>query len=162
MLLDANKGKADILLVWRNDRLFRSLMSARTSMSSSSSTRRLILCGAFPTAASCWPPIYVVRSGRSTPMPYGCSASHRDTGPCASYALSGPRTPVRADLARACLSPGLISEPRTSMRAVKRRARLISLPGLGKEEGRETGSLRESATRPPCGATLGLSSWCER
>jgi hypothetical protein len=104
-------------------------------MSSSSSTTLLIPCGAFPTATSCWPPIHLARSGRSTPMPWGCSAPHRDTGPCASYALSGPRTPACADSAEACLSPGLLSGPRSSVRADKRRARLISRPGLGQGGG---------------------------
>jgi hypothetical protein len=100
-------------------------------MSRSSSTTPLIPYGAFPAAASCWPPIHRARSGRSTPMPWGCSTSHRDAGPCASYALSGPRTPACADSARASFSPGLLSGPRPSVRTDKRRARLISPPDLG-------------------------------
>jgi hypothetical protein len=53
----------------------------------------------------------------------------------ASYALSGPRTPVCADSARVCFSPGLLSRPRPSVRADRRRARRISPPGLGKGGG---------------------------
>jgi hypothetical protein len=146
MLLDAKTGKVDILLVWRSDRLFRSLMSARSSMSSSFSATPLIPSGAFPAAAWCWPPIHLARSGRSTPMPWGCSASHRATAPRASYAFSGPRTPARADSAGACLSPGLA--PRCSRTSDARALSLLRVSA--KEEGRETGALRESAnTCPP-------------